>query len=940
VSDRLSTLQSGSSGDEISFDDLQTIADRFRKFHHFKRESIRHVLAPPQRHFLDALPLILDINDPALPGFVSSATPAGIYGYRPGKRALDAARQINPDFYYRPQKRKHGKAAIDGLFLMGSAGSIAFTLTSDMDVWLCHRSDLTVPEFDELQKKVQALENWAASLHLEVHFFLINSEQFLLARKKPVSADSSGETQHYLLLEEFYRTSVYIAGKTLAWWLVPPWHEHDYPHYLARLVERRVIDANRILDLGGLAPVPANEFLGATQWHIYKALHSPYKSLLKLSLMECYASEYPHVDWLCSELKRAVYEGELTGPRTDPYVLLYLRLEAYLLKSQSHEKLALIRRFFYRKVNAAGGNRGQTGTLALPAEQDHSCELFPSPQLQHPLPATPNEPHTWDIEELLAENTLIIDQLRLCYSKIIQLIYEHIQSDIPQKNDIKLLARKLSAFFEPKQGKIEIVTGSGNELPIKPDLTIAEDRSDPKNSEWCLFCDKKNGQDAALPTLLYRRPTLIELLCWVSVNRFCRQGAPVRCNAESTGPTSGELSAILEHLDVFFKNHFDFSDSLGNYAAYNSLTHSLLIINIGLSQRTETDRSVAPIRSNPLSYGASRECLVKTVDRVSVNHWNEILTRHEQGIEGMCNCLIEIVNETLQAGAGNRLKVVCETPGHGRRITRRIERLFEDLHELYRNVPENPAPRYLMAGGDRYFVFSRQNGLLQYQQADDETRLIGILNSPRKLYGSVRFDAEVLANTPIPAIYRENLPHTVQGFILEESTGTRIYVLDEKGSLYIRGHSDATTAQLVNQYARFLHSLVSRKNTEAASMQFYQIDKHSQAGWRCRRVPFRLPMGHEQNPLSISGTCLGSADLVTVRWNGEEFNSRQYGNRLFQTVSERIIEFRKNGQTYPVYITELNLSPSAFGLTGTDALQTLHFLEYKEKIEAQLNGKR
>jgi adenylate cyclase class 1 len=936
VSDRLSTLQSGPSGDEINFDDLRAIADRFRKFHHFKRESIRRVLAPPQQQFLDALPLVLDINDPALPGFVSAATPAGIYGYRPGTRALDAARQIDSGFSYRPQKREKGKAAIESLFLMGSAGSIAFTLASDMDIWLCHRNGLTAPEFGELQKKVQALEHWASSLRLEVHFFLINSEQFLLAQKEPVSADSSGETQHYLLLEEFYRTSVYIAGKTLAWWLVPPWREHDYPHYLARLAERRLIDADRILDLGGLAPVPANEFLGATQWHIYKALHSPYKSLLKLSLMECYASEYPHINWLCSEIKRAVYEGELTGPRTDPYVLLYRRLEDYLLKSRSLERLALIRQFFYRKVNAACGNPGQVDLL--PAWKDYFCEVFPISQLPNPLPAVPNEPNARDIEELLAENTLIISQLTLCYSKIIQLIYEHIQSEIPKKNDIKLLARKLSAFFERKQGKVEIVTAPGNELPVKPELTIAEDRSDPASPEWHLFRKKQNRQ-AAPGVPLYRRPTLIELLCWISVNKFSSQGAPIRCHAESIQPTDRELNAILEHLDVFFKNYFDFSDSLGNYAAHNSLTHSLLIINIGQMQ-PETGRFAVPAPGNPLSYGATRECLVKTVDRVSLSQWNEILTRHAQGIEGLCNCLIEIVNETLQAGPGNRLTVVCETPGHAPRIIRRIERLFEALRELHRSGPENPAPCYLMAGGDRYFVFSKQNGLLQYQRADDEARLLEILSSPRKLYGSVTFDAEVLGQTPIPAIYRENLPHTVQCFILEENDGAWLYILDEKGSLYIRRHSDTTTAQLINQYVRFLHSLLSRTTTEAASMRFYQIDKRPETGWGCRPLPFHLPAGSERNPLSISATCLDSADLVTVRWNGAEFNSRQYGDRLFQTVSERIIEFRKNGQTYPVYITELNLSPSAFGLNGTDALQTLHFLEYKEKIEAQLNGKR
>jgi adenylate cyclase class 1 len=939
VSDRLSITQFGAPGEEISFSDLHAIANRFKKLHHFKREQIRHTLNPLQRQFLDALPLMLDINDPALPGFISSATPAGIFTYRPDKRAIDAARQLNPGFNYRSHNPGNSKAAIDGLFLMGSVGSIAFTIASDMDVWVCHRTDLTAHEFDELQKKTQALENWAASLHLEVHFYLINSQQFLLARKKPVSADSCGETQHYLLLEEFYRTSVYIAGKALAWWLVPPEHEYDYQNYLAHLLERRLIDVNQTLDLGGLAHVPAQEFISATQWHIYKALHSPYKSLLKLLLMECYAREYPNINWLCVEIKRSVYEGTLTGLGVDPYVLIYRRLEDYLLKTQNLERLELIRQFFYRKVNETGHKPGQTDTLS--PYENYVRDISASWNVPDPLPNASNKRNVWDIEKLLAENTRIISQLTLCYSKIIQYTYEHIDSEFRQKNDMKLLARKLSAFFERKHGKVEIMATAGNELPVKPNLSIIEDRSDPENPEWRLFFEKKDQHGVTIQAPLYRRQTLIELLCWLTVNNFYHPDVPVRCDAESLDPTRVEASTILEQLDSFFKNHFDFSDALGNYAGYNSLMHSLLIVNIGQTPpHTEAGSLASAHCDNPFNHGESRQCLVRTVDRVSISHWNEILSSHTQGIEGLCDCLTDIVNETLQVGAANPLTVICQTPEHARRIIRHIEKLFEDLLALHRTDSANPAPRHLMAGGDRYFVFSKQNNHIQYQRIDDEAQLIKMLSNPRTRYGSVTFDIEVLAQTPIPAIYRHNRPHTVQCFIHPENDGASVYILDEKGSLYIRPHSDATPAQLVNQYARFLHSLISSKTTEAASMQFYEIEKNAAADWSCRPLPFQLPKDHEKNPLSISIASLDSAAVITVCWNGAEFTSRQYGSRLFETVRERIIEFRRNGQTYPVSITELDLSPSAFGIADTDHLQTLHFLECKEKIEAQLNGKR
>ncbi|MGJ0483443.1 MAG: class I adenylate cyclase [Methylomicrobium sp.] len=936
--DRLPTLQLGAPRDKISFSDLHAIANRFKKHHHFKREHIRRTLNPLQRQFLDALPLILDMNDPELPGFISSATPAGIFAYRPDKQAIEAARQINSGFNYRSSRRDTDKTAIDGLFLMGSAGSIAFTITSDMDIWLCHRGDLTEQEFDELQKKTRTLENWAASLHLEVHFFLINSRQFLLDQKKPVSVDSSGETQHYLLLEEFYRTSVYIAGKALAWWLVPPEHENNYQNYLAHLLEHRLIEANQVLDLGGLAHIPAHEFISATQWHIYKALHSPYKSLVKLSLTECYASEYPNINWLCVEIKRSIYQGEFTGPGVDPYVLIYRRLEDYLLKSQNTERLALIRQFFYRKANEPDESDGQTGTFS--SYEDYFRDIFASWKWPNNLPDVPTKQNACNMENLLAENIEIVSQLSLCYSKIIFFTYDHIDSEFKQNSDMKLLARKLNAFFERKPGKIEIITASGNQFPIKPNLSIIEDRSNPETPEWGLFFEKKDPHDVKIQTPLYRQQTLIEILSWLTVNNFYREGASIRCDAESLDLTSKELSTILGQLDAFFKNHFDFSNSLDNYADHNSLTHSLLIINIGLTlQPPEAGAYSLTHRDNPLSFGASRESLVRTIDRISISHWNEVLSSHGEGIEGLCHCLVDIINKTRETDASYPLTVICHTPGHDLSIIRRIEKLFADLLGLRHSDSANSTPRYLMAGAGGFFVFSKQNDCLQYQRADNEAQLIEVLRGPRKHYGSVMFDVEVLALTPIPTIYRQNRAHVVQCFVQRQDGGASVYVLDENGSLYIRHHQEGTASQLISHYARFLHSLLSRKTTEAASMQFYEIENDESTGWSCRPISFHLSIEHDPNPLIIEAGA-DSATALTVRWNGAEFTSQQYGDRLFETVSERIIEFRKNRQNYPVYITDLDLSSSRFGITDSDRLQTLHFLESKEKIEARLNGQQ
>ena len=104
---------------------------------------------------------------------------------------------------------------------MGSIGTISHTTESDFDFWLCHESELTSAQIKKLEQKAQAIELAAEKLNLEVHFFLINADAFRSGELLDLSSESSGTAQHYLLLDEFYRTAVLLEGQFPAWWIVP-----------------------------------------------------------------------------------------------------------------------------------------------------------------------------------------------------------------------------------------------------------------------------------------------------------------------------------------------------------------------------------------------------------------------------------------------------------------------------------------------------------------------------------------------------------------------------------------------------------------------------------------------------------------------------------------------------------------------------------------------
>lgn len=81
-----------------------------------------------------------------------------------------------------------------------------------MDLWLCHAPTLSSKEIELLQEKAAEIEKWAMTLGLEVHFS-DRCGKVKAGAATPLSSESSGSTQHHLLLEEFYRTALYVAGR-------------------------------------------------------------------------------------------------------------------------------------------------------------------------------------------------------------------------------------------------------------------------------------------------------------------------------------------------------------------------------------------------------------------------------------------------------------------------------------------------------------------------------------------------------------------------------------------------------------------------------------------------------------------------------------------------------------------------------------------------------
>ncbi len=451
-----------------STDYISRIRNKFLKVNRRRILRTQECLAVDQRDFLEIVPLLFHINHPELPGYINDQTPAGVSNYSQTHGAIKAAAKHFPAFKIERRARQH--MDIHALFCMGSSGTIAYNRKSDFDIWLIHDPDLSVEAVKELTEKAIEIESWAMDLRLEVHFFVFDSLTFKHGQHDSLSSESSGTTQHYLLLDEFYRSSLLIAGRYPIWWFVPAEKENEYETYTKSLLDSGLVDENEVVDFGDMANIPTNEFFGAAVWQLYKGISSPYKSVQKLLLMEVYASEYPDCKLLSQLFKQAVYEGVTEFVDLDPYIMMYRKIEHYLMVRMEKERLDLFRKCFYFKINLKMSQ--QLSQVNINWRRELLKDMLIDWGWDSEMLVTLDARDSWRIDNVIVERRALIKAFTASYHFLSDFARKNTEVSRVSQDELNVLGRKLYAAFERKTGKIEIMNRGIAPDSIEQELSV------------------------------------------------------------------------------------------------------------------------------------------------------------------------------------------------------------------------------------------------------------------------------------------------------------------------------------------------------------------------------------------------------------------------------------------------------------------------------------
>jgi len=930
--------------------DVNTIKKRFLALNRDHLNRAADALRGRQRDFLDILPLLFHANHPIFPGFITKNTPAGVSDYSPSKRSLDAGKKLVRSFDYK--KRALARYDILSMFMMGSSGTIAYSEDSDFDIWLCHRPELTAEQLNELQQKATAIEQWAETLDIEVHFFLMNAENFKKGEQVELSSESSGSAQHYLLLEEFYRTGILLAGRYPVWWLVPPKEEVNYDKYVYDLKHKRFIRDSETIDFGGIPKAPVEEFFGAALWQIYKGIDSPYKAVLKLMLMEAYANEYPDSDLLCMRFKQAIQDGETDIASIDPYVMLYRKVEEYLLSRNEAERLEVVRRCFYFKVNERLGVADNPRQISWQREvmREVTRSWGWTEEYFKLLDARP----AWKIHRVIDERKSLVNVLTASYQFLSNFARKNSELAKINQRDMNILGRKLYAAFERKTGKIEIVNRGISDNVLEGHLSIHQTGSGVQSS-WVLYQGIVNIEDTDSIKPLKRAHNVIELIAWCFLNKLMDSNTVIALYTRDSIITLKDINSIYRCLNQLFPDAELRTTGMEELSVSPKLVNTALFINVGvepLMTHIREGKHLTTNHTDALSYGGVRENLVLSVDQILQTSWQEVIAYRYDGADGLIKCLSSYLqwSPPSQGKPPPQIVTQCYTTGRGMAIAGRVKELFDDIVGVYYSKAYPMTTRYILRYEHFYFVLYVDNDKLDFNKVGTSDDLARFLAEPCITYTPVVFDKYAQADNILAMLYRFNRPNVIQLFYKQSGNSVEIYVVDERGSLFSQKINHTNIQALLNQFKRFFNSVTYRQNIQISEgpeetapkktvVEFYQVVVKRSG--KIHLIRSDMPTDSDNNVyfnIQVIGDFISDIKpTFSIYCDQKEFTSLEYGEQVFDEVARHVLERRKSGAHYPIYITDIDLPRTLLGNDPGNHVQTIHFLNYKKNIEEKLN---
>ncbi|MDR3135169.1 MAG: class I adenylate cyclase [Deltaproteobacteria bacterium] len=319
--------------------------------------ELRTLATPGFLKVFDLAPTLLHYNHPDLPGYLGHPdTPHGVVAYSKWEMQANEV-PIGPwsDIVSDP--------VVECLVLIGSSGSVGHTVRSDLDYWVCYRHErLNGQSLGLFKEKLHAVSRWASEAHnTEANFYLVNLAELAKGRiDHSWGEEAEGEVAPHLLMEELYRTILFVAGRFPFWCVWPEGRTQEEYQEAAKVLAPLDWDNSppTYVDLGFPTKPPPQEYLASAMWLAHKAETDPFKGVIKMvPILEAVETDFQS-PLICDLVKSEITNNALSNFAVDPYIITIDRVAAFCSTHLSPEHAELARSASVLKVLGLTGKEG------------------------------------------------------------------------------------------------------------------------------------------------------------------------------------------------------------------------------------------------------------------------------------------------------------------------------------------------------------------------------------------------------------------------------------------------------------------------------------------------------------------------------------------------------------------------------------------------------
>ncbi|ULN64179.1 class I adenylate cyclase [Vibrio gigantis] len=808
----------------------QTLIQRLDNLNQQRIDRALALMNVQGQQVFNLIPALFHFNHPMIPGYYDQQVPFGIHSV--------TLNEFQKQFVSDTELTLGGKLtesaepAILGLYTMGSTSSIGQSTSSDLDIWVCVSPDMDGASRDSLTNKCLLITDWAETLGVEANFFLMDEQRFRSNHSEEMTGDNCGSSQHLLLLDEFYRSAVRLAGQRLLWQIIPPEMEECYDEYVQGLCQDGYLDCSQWIDFGKLNRIPAEEYFGSNLWQLYKSIDSPYKSVLKAILLEAYSWEYPNTQLLSIDTKRRFFADEPDLYGMDSYYLMLEKVTRYLERINDHTRLDLVRRCFYLKTHEKLSREAGMGSVAW--RREALTEMTKSWNWGHDTIAELDNRRNWKVEQVKVVHHALLDALMLSYRNLIQFARRNDITSAISPQDISILARKLYAAFEVLPGKVTLLNPQISPDLHESDLSFIEVRQGQSNKAgWYLYKQPLVAHRILGQPSLEHHEYLSKLVAWSFFNGLITESTRLHSVVRDAQIDIDKFYQMVSDLRNTFslRKRRPSMQALASPCEISQLAMFINFENDPTSELSSRELKVDLKNADIFSFGEEGKSLVGSVDLVYRNSWHEVRTLHFQGDTAMLDALKTVLGKMHQdALPPESVDVFCYSKNLRGVMRNMVYQLLAECIDL-RLKPIEPEKRRrfkaIRLANKMFGLFFERRGVS-----------VQMLENSVDFYRSI--SSNKLKGSPLLMLDKEQeyqLPEVVDGFASEgliqfffEDTdkGFNIYVLDESNQVeayhQYNGEKDEMIASVNSFYTSVKdESKLSSKLINFNLPQYYQI---------------------------------------------------------------------------------------------------------------------